>query len=54
MNSSGLEWSVFTRGVSEGGTHVWGQRVGVCVLRDGGGGGGGVPNCAQSLADHFH
>lgn len=35
-----------------------GQRVGVCVLRGGVDGEGGqwvgMPNCAQSLADHFH
>lgn len=30
MNSSGLEWSVFMRGVSEGGVHVWGSE-GVCL-----------------------
>lgn len=41
MNSSGLEWSVFMSWVSEGGAHVWGQRVGVCELREGGGGSGG-------------
>lgn len=69
MNSSGLKWSVFTRGMSVGGAHESGSEGAVSVCRGWGGAGGAeevkegagwvggwVPgtNCAPSLADHFH
>lgn len=65
MNSSGLKWSVFTRGMSVGGAHESGSEGGVSVCRrgaeevvvkEGAGWVGWVPgtNCAPSLADHFH
>lgn len=57
MNSSGLKWSVFTRGGKWGRCSCVGVRGWVSVLRGGEGGGAsrkGMPNCAQSLADHLH